>query len=52
MEGVFKSKRGKQVRVVYLPLTSKVSSRWKWTVLGKRKKWFKTKTNAIKYAVR
>ena len=49
--GVYKSKStGKQTRVVYLPKENKATSKWGWTVLGKTKRWFSKKTDAIKYA--
>ena len=49
-EGVYKSGLGKNVRVVYLPKKNKATSDFAWTVLGKKKKWFSKKENAIKYA--
>jgi len=49
-DGVCKSSSGKKVRVVYLPKRHSVKSDWAWTVLGKKKKWFSKKSDAIKYA--
>ncbi|HUT00411.1 MAG TPA: hypothetical protein VMY59_08855 [Candidatus Thermoplasmatota archaeon] len=51
-QGMATSSNGKKVRVVYLPKKNKANSMFAWTVLGKRRKWFKTKQNAIKYAKR